>query len=208
MQPRRGRAKRKGGRAEGLRADGVPWGVTFIAPAWRDADLLAFAARWHAHVGGTLGATSTPLPLSPSPRAPMSPSSNTVRLAVVGAHLSGLPLNHQLTERHARLVWSGTTAPAYRLYALPNTAPPKPGMVRVVENGAAIAVEVWELSHADFGSFVAAVPPPLCIGTLALANGDCVKGFLCEASALVGAADITIHGGWRGYIASLAKATS
>ncbi|MDP3072201.1 MAG: allophanate hydrolase [Opitutaceae bacterium] len=192
----------------GFRRDGVPWGVTFVAPAWRDPDLLTLAARWHTQVGGTLGATSTPLPLSLVPPLSVSPSPANIRLAVVGAHLSGLPLNHQLTDRHARLVWSGTTAPAYRLYALPNTTPPKPGLVRVADTGAAIAVEVWELSIAAFGSFVAAVPPPLCIGSLALANGDTVKGFLCEPAALDGATDITAHGGWRTYLESLGTVRS
>jgi len=187
----------------GIRADGVPWGVTFIAPAWCDADLLALGARWHAHVGGTLGATSIPLPLSPSPLLPVTHSS-AIRLAVVGAHLSGLPLNPQLTERNARLVWSGLTAPTYRLYALPDTTPPKPGLLRVSENGAAIALEVWELSAAAFGPFVAAVPAPLCIGTVALADGTAVKGFLCEPAALAGATDVTAHGGWRAYLASRA----
>ncbi len=184
----------------GLRSDGVPWGVTFVAPAWCEPALLSIGARWHASVGGNLGATATPLPLSPS-LAPVIALSSAIPLAVVGAHLSGLPLNPQLTERGARLVWSGTTSPDYRLYALPNTAPPKPGLLRVVAGGAPIAVEVWELSPAAFGTFVAAIPPPLGIGTVTLANGDTVKGFLCEAHALAGAADITAHGGWRAYLA-------
>jgi allophanate hydrolase len=181
----------------GLRSDGIPWGVTFIAPAWRDADLLALGARWHTDVGGNLGATTHPLP----PLTPFISTSvsDTVRLAVVGAHLSGLPLNHQLTDRGAHLVWTGQTTPIYRLYALPNTAPPKPGLVRVAADGAAIALEVWELSTVAFGSFVAAVPPPLCIGTVALSTGENVKGFLCEPSAFNGADDITRFGGWRAY---------
>jgi allophanate hydrolase len=193
----------------GIRPDGIPWGVTFIAPAWRDSELLSLGARWHANVGGKLGATATPLSdsassLISSSSSPSPDSSNSsVRLAVVGAHLSGLPLNGQLTERHARLVWSGTTTAEYRLYALPNTTPPKPGLVRVRENGAAIALEVWELSEAAFGSFVAAVPPPLCIGTVKLASGESVKGFLCEPAALEGAEDITVHGGWRAHLKAL-----
>ncbi len=183
----------------GLRRDGVPWGVTFIAPAWRDFDLLALGARWHANLGGNLGATSTSLPSGPGSVPVVASGDGCIRLAVVGAHLTGLPLNHQLTERHARLVWTGTTAPVYRFYALPNTTPPKPGLVRVAGDGAAIALEVWELSTAAFGSFVAAVPPPLCIGTLTLSTGESVKGFLCEPAALVGAEDITRFGGWRAY---------
>lgn len=184
----------------GLRMDGVPWGVTFVAPAWREADLLALGARWHANVGGKLGATSQPLPAGVP--TDFLPSAGTVRLAVVGAHLSGLPLNHQLTDRDGRLVWSGCTASSYRLYALPGTTPPKPGLVRVGAGGAAIAVEVWELPTAAFGGFVAAVPPPLCIGTIELENRALVKGFLCEASAVEGARDITTFGGWRAFMSS------
>lgn len=183
----------------GFRRDGLPHGVTFLAPAWRDRDLLALGARWHDLIGGRLGATTFPH----EPRVhcvPPAPRPDTVRLAVVGAHLSGLPLNHQLTERRAQLVWTGRTAPAYRLYALPGTQPPKPGLLRVAEDGAAIAVEVWAMPVAAFGSFVAAVPPPLSIGTVNLENGDAVKGFLCEPAALAGAADITALGGWRAYV--------
>ncbi|MBL9210416.1 MAG: allophanate hydrolase [Opitutaceae bacterium] len=182
----------------GFRRDGIPWGVTFVAPAWRERELLALGACWHDDVGGPLGATRVPHAPSVSGGAIPTPG---VRLAVVGAHLSGLPLNHQLTDRQARLVWSGTTAPEYRLYALPNTTPPKPGLVRVPGQGAAIALEVWELTPAAFGEFVAAVPPPLCIGTVTLAHGEQVKGFLCEPAALPGAEDITAHGGWRAYLA-------
>ena len=137
-------------------------------------------------------------PVAPSPSA-----APFVRLAVVGAHLSGLPLNHQLTDRHARLVWAGLTASSYRLYALPRTTPPKPGLQCVTAGGSAIAVEVWELPTAAFGSFVAAVPPPLCIGTVTLSTGDEVKGFLCEPRALAEATDITSFGSWRAYLASL-----
>jgi allophanate hydrolase len=184
----------------GFRSDGVPHGVTFLAPAWRDPELLELGCRWHADVGGTLGAIGTPLPAAASVSPAGAPPSG-IRLAVVGAHLSGLPLNHQLTEAGGRHVWTGQTAPHYRFFALPNTVPPKPGMVRVAEGGAAVAVEVWELPPAEFGRFVAAVPAPLCIGNVALADGSVVKGFLCEGSALNGAEDITRHGGWRAYLA-------
>ena len=184
----------------GRRDDGVPWGVTFIAPAWREPDLLVLGAKWQTDVGGHLGATGIPLPTPRAADFAAPRTGGTVRLAVVGAHLSGLPLNHQLTDLGARLVWTGTTAPRYRLFALPNTVPPKPGLVRVDAEGAAIALEVWELTTAAFGSFVAAVPPPLCIGTVMLASGEAVKGFLCEPAALTGAEDITRHGGWRAYL--------
>jgi allophanate hydrolase len=123
-------------------------------------------------------------------------------LAVVGAHLSGQPLNHQLTDRDAALVRTTATAPVYRFHAL-DTEPPKPGLVRVAsDDGGAgsIEVEVWELDDAGFGSFVALVPPPLCIGTVELLDGTQVKGFLCEPHALVDAPDITATGGWRAYL--------
>jgi allophanate hydrolase len=130
-------------------------------------------------------------------------SADTVRVAVVGAHLSGMPLNGQLRERGARLVLETESSPDYRLYALPGTVPPKPGMLRVAAGtGAAIKVEVWEMPSAHYGSFVALIPAPLGIGTLTLADGSSVQGFVCESLALEGAEDITQHGGWRAYIAS------
>jgi allophanate hydrolase len=127
-----------------------------------------------------------------------------VRLAVVGAHLSGQPLNHQLTERAATLVATTRTAPTYRLYALATT-PPKPGLVRVAPpaEGHAIEVEVWELAPAAFATFVDEIPAPLGIGRVALADGTDVAGFICEPCALVGAPDLSHHGGWRAYLAAL-----
>ncbi|NWG76517.1 MAG: allophanate hydrolase, partial [Rubrivivax sp.] len=124
-------------------------------------------------------------------------------LAVVGAHLSGLPLNGQLTERGA--VWreTTTTAPRYRLHVLPGTRPPKPGLQRVADGGHAIEVEVWDMPQAQLGSFLALVPPPLGLGSLELADGRHVHGFLCEPYALGGAPDISRFGGWRAYLASL-----
>ncbi len=182
----------------GFRAGGLPWGVTLLAPAWNEENLLELGTRWHANVGGRLGATRHPLP-PPSPTSDR-PGAERVRLAVVGAHLSGQPLNHQLTSLGARLGWTGRTAPTYRLYALANTTPPKPGLVRVAMEGASIQVEVWELGAAAFGRFVARVPAPMCIGTVTLETGEEVKGFLCEPVALAGASDITNFGGWREYL--------
>jgi allophanate hydrolase len=137
-----------------------------------------------------------------------------IHLAVVGAHLEGQPLHHQLTDRAAELVTRTTTSPSYRLFAL-DTEPPKPGLVRVAdedakfagssEQPAAIEVEVWSLTEAAFGSFVAEVPPPLAIGTVRLADGTDVSGFVCEPYALAGAVEITRHGGWRNYLASRAE---
>ena len=125
-----------------------------------------------------------------------------VPLCVVGAHLSGQPLNHQLTDRGASLVATTTTAPVYRLHALA-TDPPKPGLVRVAEGGAAIEVEVWALEPAAFAGFVDAIPAPLCIGRVLLADGRDVAGFLCEPIGLDRAPDITAHGGWRAYLRAL-----
>lgn len=127
---------------------------------------------------------------------------NEVQLAVVGAHLSGMPLNHQLTSRNARLVRATRTAPRYRLYALANTTPPKPGLVHAGNSagGASIDVEVWALSTEAFGSFVAEVPAPMAIGTTELEDGTTVKGFICEPRAIDGATDITHLGGWRAFV--------
>jgi allophanate hydrolase len=130
-----------------------------------------------------------------------TPPTPRVKLAVVGAHLTGQPLNHQLTSRSAALVRTCRTAPVYRFYALPGTVPPKPGLIRVAR-GAAIEVEVWEMSAEAFGTFVAAIPPPMAIGTLQLQDGELVKGFLCEPYAVEGATDISSFGGWRNYLAA------
>jgi allophanate hydrolase len=127
-----------------------------------------------------------------------------MRIAVVGAHLTGQPLNHQLTDRGGRRCASTTTAPEYRLYALP-TDPPKPGLLRTPGSGAAIEVEVWALDAAGLGEFVAAIPAPLGVGKIELADGTEVTGFLCEPHAIEGAPDITEHGGWRAYLAARAN---
>lgn len=125
----------------------------------------------------------------------------TVLLAVAGAHLRDQPLHHQLADRGAEFVAATTTSADYRLFAL-STVPPKPGVVRVAEGGAALEVEVYRLTEAAFGSFVAALPQPMAIGSVTLADGSPVSGFLVEPIALAGAADITAHGGWRAYLAS------
>lgn len=181
-----------------MRDDGLPAGITLVAPAWHDRALAAFGLRWQQAQDLPLGATGRPLPPSQS----LIPSTQHVRVAVVGAHLSGMPLNFQLTQRAAALVEQTTTAPCYRLYALANTQPPKPGLAKT-EQGAAIDVELWDIPLACFGEFVAEIPAPLGIGTLLLADGRRVKGFICEPWALQGATDITEFGGWRNYVASL-----
>ena len=186
------------------RSDGRPAGITLIAPAGRDALLAAVAEDLHAKAGVPLGATGRPLPAPPSRAA--EPPAGTVGLAVVGAHLSGMALNHELTTRGASFVKAVRTAPAYRLYALPGDPPRRPGLLRVADGGGQIAVEVWALTPEAFGEFVAGIPAPLSIGTLDLDDGTSVKGFLCEATCIDGADDITRFGGWRDYIAALADA--
>jgi allophanate hydrolase len=167
----------------GLRASGVPFGVSLVGPAGSDRALLARAATF---TGETLGPP---------------PSDRDHRLAVVGAHLSGQPLNHQLTDLGAVLCAATTTAPEYRLYAL-DTSPPKPGLLRASSGGgAAIEVEVWALDDAGLGAFVAAIPAPLGVGRVTLADGSEVTGFLCEPYAVEQAADITASGSWRAYLA-------
>jgi allophanate hydrolase len=181
-----------------IRPDGLPFGITLIGPCASDLQLAELGQRFHHATGLTIGATGRALP----PPVELPVSADTVRVAVVGAHLSGMPLNGQLRERGARLVLETQSAPDYRLYALAGTVPPKPGMLRVAPGtGAPIQLEVWEMPAAHYGSFVALIPAPLGIGTLTLADGSSVQGFVCEPLALEGAEDITQHGGWRRYIA-------
>jgi allophanate hydrolase len=183
----------------GFTTRGLPFGVTFIAPGNADAALARFGADWQARLDlplgtfGRRGRTSPELKHAPA-------SAPTLAIAVVGAHLSGLPLNPQLTERGASLRTVTTTAAQYRLFALPGTSPPKPGLKRVASGGAPIAVEVWDLPLAEVGSFLALVPAPLGLGSLTLADGSSVHGFVCEGLALEGAQDITHFGGWRAFL--------
>jgi allophanate hydrolase len=182
-----------------LRSDGLPFGVTLFGPRDADARVAAIGAAFHRDVGRSLGATLAALP--PAPPPPKARAGH-MRLAVVGAHLTGQPLNKQLTQLAAQLVRACKTSRDYRLFALPNTTPPKPGLVRVSAGGAAIEVEVWELTPEGFGTFMKGVPAPMCIGSLVLEDGERVHGFLCEPIALEGASDITEFGGWRAYLAS------
>lgn len=187
----------------GMRVDGLPSGITLIGLAWQDRALARFGRLWQAQRGLPLGATGAPLPAALNAGLDMaSAPKDTVRVAVVGAHLTGMPLNHQLTSRHAVLVEQTRTAGDYRLYALANTTPPKPGLVKS-ESGAPIEVELWDVPVTAFGAFVAEIPAPLGIGTLELQDGRLVKGFICEPRGLDGARDITAFGGWRAYLASL-----
>lgn len=183
----------------GFQSNQLPAGVTLIAPAGCEKPLLSLADAMHRAAGVRMGATAYDIP----PVTPPAPARGLIQLAVVGAHLSGQPLNHQLIDRRARLVRTCRTADCYRFYALPGTTPPKPGLIRVdAHTGAAIEVEVWEMSAEAFGSFVAAIPPPLGIGTLQLEDGELVKGFICEGHAVAGARDISSFGGWRKFLAA------
>jgi allophanate hydrolase len=187
-----------------IRSDGLPSGLTLIGPAWADGALAALGEAFHADTGLSLGATGAAQP-APAAAKPAPKKPGAIRLAVVGAHLTGMPLNGQLTERRAKLVRAAATAACYKLYALANTTPPKPGLVRVEAGGAAIALEIWELDAASFGDFVALVPAPMAIGTVELDDGTWCKGFVCEPGALAGARDITGYGGWRKYLQSSAQ---
>lgn len=185
----------------GFRPDGLPFGITLLAPAFQDEALLQLGARCHRALGGCLGGGGMPievLPVMPPPAV------GGIPLAVVGAHLSGQPLNRQLTERGALLMKRTRTAGGYRLYVLANAVPAKPGLVRAPGSaGPGVEVEVWSLDEAAFGSFVAEVPPPLAIGNVELADGSSVKGFVCEPFAVGSAVEITHFGGWRAYLGSL-----
>ena len=182
-----------------MRPDGVPFGVTLLAPAGDEAALAAIGREFHYTSGLPLGALKH---RHPPPRRSSAPADGEISIAVVGAHLSGMPLNGELRAAGARLLARTKTAPHYRLYALAGTRPPKPGLLRVKNDaGAAIEIEVWALSESAFGRFVAAVPPPLSIGTLELDDGRQVKGFLVEAEAIAGARDISSYGGWRAFVA-------
>jgi allophanate hydrolase len=185
----------------GFQADGLPFGVTLFAAAHQDVPLLRLAAKLQRACVQTMGATRAPLP-APVAIAEAPAPSGQVRVAVCGAHMSGLPLNHQLTSRGGHLVTAGRSAPAYKFYALPGGPPFRPGMVRVGKGGAAIELEVWELPAREFGSFVAGIPAPLGIGTIELADGTSVQGFVCEGYAAQGAKDITGLGSWRAYLRS------
>jgi len=180
-------------------SDGRAAGVTLIAPAGRDAMLVAMAAEIHSRAGVTIGATDHALP-EPQARSRAAPAGTTA-LAVVGAHLSGMPLNRELTARGATFIRVTATDASYRLYALPGGPPQRPGLIRTAA-GAPITVEIWAMTPTAFGDFVAGIPAPLGIGTVHLADGSAVKGFLCEGQATEGARDVTSFGGWRAFVAS------
>jgi len=185
----------------GFSADALPFGITLAAPAWSDYALLALAARFQAGQASRQGALSALVPAEPD--FSFTPPMDSIAVAVCGAHLEGLALNHQLRNLGAVLRERTRTAAQYRFYALPGGPPLRPVLVRVAQQGAAIEVEVWSVPSAAFGGFVAQIPAPLAIGKVQLADDSQVCGFLCEGQAVSQALDITAHGGWRAYLASL-----
>ncbi len=168
----------------GMRSDGLPSSLTLIGRAGTDGTLASIAAAIEGHAA----------------TGPVRAADGRIELAVVGAHLTGLPLNKELLALNATFLRETTTTPDYALYALPNTTPPKPGLLRVA-SGAPIAVEIWSLDAKGFGEFVSKIPAPLGIGTLSFADGTSAKGFLVEAEAVKGAEDISGYGGWKAYLA-------
>lgn len=187
----------------GFRANGLPFGVTLMGRAFDDGRLTVLGDRLHRSLPD-LCVGGTPLHLGQTPSLAPEPQAGRVAVAVVGAHLAGQPLHWQLVERRARLVATTRTAPGYSLYALAGTIPAKPGLVFDGKGAGGIEIEVYEMDSAAFGSFVALIPPPLGIGTLALADGSQVKGFICEAHAVADAEDITATGGWRAWLGKAA----
>jgi allophanate hydrolase len=182
-----------------MRFDDIPFGITLLAPAGKDAQLASIGRVFHADTRLPMGARSLPQP--PLAALPTGLCGDEIAIAVVGAHLSGMALNGELKALGGRLLEQAQTAPDYRLYALA-TIPPKPGMLRVSAGaGSSIELELWALSAASFGKFVAAVPPPLSIGTVRLADGRGVKGFIVEAADVDGAREISAFGGWRAFVA-------
>ena len=185
----------------GFTDKGMPFGITLIAQEGSDTALLKLAAQWQILFGLSLGksdvkATHTELTIS-------GINKDSIEIAVVGAHLQGMPLHSQLTERHAHLIKSCKSAKSYRLFALPNTTPPKPGLVKAKTNGAAIDLEVYAMPASEVGSFLGLIPAPLGLGNIELDDGSWVKGFICEPYAIEGAKDISDLGGWKAYMHQL-----
>jgi allophanate hydrolase len=183
-----------------MRADGRGAGITFIGPAGSDARLAAVGQAFHAASGVTAGATGLPVPAW-SPPAPAT-DAGLIELVVVGAHLSGMPLNHELTRNGGQFRRAVATTADYRFYALAGGPPKRPGLLRVAPGtGRPVLTEVWALPAEGFGRFVSGIPAPLGIGTVRLADGSTPKGFLVEPEGLAGAEDISALGGWRAFVA-------
>ncbi len=183
-----------------FRADNRPAGMTLIAPRGRDALLAGLGERFHVASAAGRGVSRSLTPKAPQ-RFPAAPD-GFMEIAAVGAHMSGLPLNGQLTSRGGVFLREAETLPHYRLFALPGGPPARPGLIQVGQQGKSIALEVWALPIESVGAFLALIPPPLSIGTVQLADGTAPKGFLVEAAATADAADVSAFGGWRAYLAN------
>lgn len=181
----------------GFTKKGMPFGITLIGQAFEDEKLLSVAHELQVASDLSLGTSETKY--FPDLK---KPKFDSMPIAVCGAHLSGLPLNHQLTDLGATLAQVSKSKACYRLYALAGTTPPKPGMIRNDKNGAAIEVEIWDLPKTQWATFIAGIPSPLGIGNIELEDGSIVKGFSCEAWATQDAEDVTEFGGWRAYLNS------
>jgi allophanate hydrolase len=180
----------------------TPFGITLLAQAGNDATLASLGRVFHAGTGLPLGATGTAQPALPP--LPLPAASGEIGIAVVGAHLTGMPLNSELKSFGARFLERTTTTADYRLFLLPGTTPAKPGLLRVgADAGVAVDVEIWTMPAEQFGRFVASIPAPLSIGTLTITDGRDVKGFLVEAEATRDARDISAFGGWRNFMARM-----
>jgi allophanate hydrolase len=182
----------------GFRVDGLPFGVTLVGPRAAEHSLLELAGRLHRSSVTSLGALERTVPPHVAPPALLR--EGYVTMAVCGAHMAGLPLNHQLRERGGYLMHAARTAARYRLFALPGGPPQRPGLIRVNEDGEAIELEIWALPNEQVGSFIAGIPAPLGVGKIELDSGALVIGFVCEGYAAEGAADISSYGGWRPYM--------
>ena len=181
------------------RKDGRPGSVTLLGPGGSDGALAGIARTLHEGAGVTLGATGWPLTAGNAAMSPPAPGADEMAIALVGAHMTGLPLNHEIAGRGGRFLFAGRTMPDYRLYALAGGPPKRPGLVRS-QDGGSIALEVWSIPLSRFGEFMQGIPSPLGIGTIRLEDGTTVKGFLCESAGVEGAEDITHLGGWRAYL--------
>lgn len=189
----------------GFRADGLPFGVTLVGPRGAERALLQIAGRFHRASVKTLGALDLRVPAADAAATGAAPrgrelDSGCIAIAVCGAHMEGLPLNHQLRERGGYRLQNARTAAAYRLFCLPDGPPRRPGLIRVTEHGQSIELEVWALPTDQVGSFISAIPAPLGVGKIELESGVWVMGFICEGYAADGAADISSYGGWRAYL--------
>ena len=187
------------------RKDGRPGSVTLLAPSGKDVDIAEIARALHQQSGVGMGATGWAVPMTPPP--PAKVRDDEIAVAVVGAHMSGLPLNHELIRLGARFVRADKTSGDYRLFSLPGGPPTRPGLIRT-ENGAAIDLEVWGLPLTAFGTFMSGIPQPLGIGTLTLADGSHVKGFVCEQCATEDAEDVTHFGGWRSFLSNQSESSN